>query len=122
VFEKELSNFYKNYYPTIKSRVITPFSADIDPNKIEKIPKDLLYNHKFIDLPSNNPQVAVVPSSPSIDKITKSINKTDKTMTNESDESFSSKDSSDYLNDSNNNIENVKKSDQKWEKIEQKVI
>jgi hypothetical protein len=43
-------------------------------------------------------------------------------MTNESDESFSSKDSSDYLNDSNNNIENVKKSDQKWEKIEQKVI
>ena len=48
---QELSEFYRNYYPLIGSRRITPYSSEIglDPKNIDLIPLDLLYDQKFID-------------------------------------------------------------------------
>jgi hypothetical protein len=48
---KELSEFYRNYFPLVGSRRITPYPAEIglNPKMIDLIPIELLYDPKFVD-------------------------------------------------------------------------
>lgn len=48
---QELSEFYRNYYPLVGSRRITPYPSDIglEPKCIDLIPFELLYDPKFVD-------------------------------------------------------------------------
>lgn len=47
---RDLSKFYRSYYPSVGSRIITPYSYGLDPTKVELIPLDLLYDQKFVDM------------------------------------------------------------------------
>lgn len=46
---KELSKFYKSYFPIVDSRIITPYCDGLDPNKIEILPNDIIFDQRFID-------------------------------------------------------------------------
>jgi hypothetical protein len=46
---KELSKFYKSYFPIIDSRIITPYTDGLDPSKIDILPSDLIYDQRFIE-------------------------------------------------------------------------
>ena len=47
---RDLSKFYRSYYPLVGSRIITPYSFGLDPNKVELIPLELLNDQKFVDI------------------------------------------------------------------------
>ncbi len=46
---KELSKFYKSYFPIVDSRIITPYADGLDPSKIDILPSDLIYDQRFIE-------------------------------------------------------------------------
>lgn len=45
----DLSDFYKSYFDNVASRRITPYADGIEPDKIELVPQELIFDQKFVD-------------------------------------------------------------------------
>lgn len=45
---QQLAKFYRGYFPLIEARLLTPYSFGLDPDKVELVPEELLYDEKFI--------------------------------------------------------------------------
>ena len=46
---KSVSKFYKSYFSNVESRVITPYFEGLDPDTIEILPYECIYDQRFID-------------------------------------------------------------------------
>lgn len=115
----DLSNFYKNYFPLIDSRRITPYSGGLEPEKVELIPFDLIYDQKFVDGDdfeevTSKKKISTPSFSRNEDK--KEIQSTEVLKTDASGEKEIVEDADFEPNEKDKNENN-----QKWEKVKKKV-
>ncbi len=127
----DLSVFYRLYYPLVSSRMITPYSDGLDPEKVELVPLDLLYDQKFIDgdfkqqqqqqQSSNQPNL----SPPSLSASMSNHNMAAASNTDEfKDDSSNSlsiaENSSAMAEDVSTQLMEHTNTDQKWERVKKK--
>jgi hypothetical protein len=46
---KEISSFYRSYFGKVASRRITPYTGGLNPEQVELVPYELIYDQKFVD-------------------------------------------------------------------------
>jgi len=46
---KEISTFYRSYFSKVASRRITPYTGGLNPEQVELVPYELIYDQKFVD-------------------------------------------------------------------------
>ena len=117
---KDLSKFYRDYFPIVGSRMITPYDqGNLDPNKIDLIPMDLIYDQQFVDGTNYlaNIQNASLNSSPPSSSNTKEKEVVDLSSSVKSNE---------YITNDENEItgsfdDKQIDSNIKWEKVRKKV-
>ena len=59
---KEISLFYRTYYPIVESRIITPYFGGLDPAKIEVVPNEIINDPKFYDISLEDEKKKSIPN------------------------------------------------------------
>ena len=127
----DLALFYKQYYPIVSSRMITPYMNGLDPAKVELIPFDLIYDQKFVDgsfgvnikqQSSTNTAPDLVSTSP-----IELLSSSQSLLIIEEDRLGKSESQNDFLSMQTENDTEIPEtgelnSNKKWEKVRKKVL
>jgi hypothetical protein len=125
----DLSAFYRLYFPLVSSRMITPYSDGLDPEKIELVPLDMLYDQKFIDgeYKQQQQQTANQSNSPPpstsvsvLSQNTKVVSNSDEFKEDSANSLSITESLSLRVDDVSNEVTEETHQDQKWERVKKK--
>jgi hypothetical protein len=125
----DLSSFYRLYYPLVASRMITPYMDGPDPEKIELVPLDLIYDQKFIDSDFKPQQQQQQQSASTPSSMTSSMSSQNMaaSLTDDQQADKLESSSSTSIVESTNNVSSAPGPDepqtvteQKWERVKKK--
>lgn len=110
----DLSEFYKSYFENVGSRRITPYTDGLEPDQVELVPHELIFDQKFVD-------AAVIDYEDNWFKQKKiSVSRSEDRI--ETQVVISPMESPIFESDNFDQVQNSNEDNFKWEKVKKKVL